>query len=327
MFENLTPFLVVGLVMLAIGLVAFVGVYPFLTGEYKSEKRFDAVMGAKSNRVRSRVDSVANRRKMVQEQLKHAEQKRAAKNKVTLRTRLIRAGLRTTPQQFHMACVVMAMVGFVFAYVGGINLGVAIMIGFATGMGLPRWVIKFLAKRRQAKFSEEFANSIDIIVRGVKTGLPLNECLNIIARESPEPVKGEFTDFVEGQRLGIPMAECFDRMLDSMPLPEVNFFSIVVSIQQGSGGNLAEALGNLSGVIRARKLLVAKVHALASEAKASAAILGGLPFVVMGMVYATSPSYINLLFEEKLGHVLLAVAAALMTCGIVVMRQMINFKY
>ena len=128
MFEAMTPYLVVGLVMLAVGLLALVVVYPFLTGEYKSEKRLGAVMGAKSNRVRSRVDSVANRRKHVQEQLKHAEQKRAAKNRATLRTRLIRAGLRTTPQQFHMACIVIGMVGFVFAYVGGINLGVAIML-------------------------------------------------------------------------------------------------------------------------------------------------------------------------------------------------------
>jgi tight adherence protein B len=166
-----------------------------------------------------------------------------------------------------------------------------------------------------------------VIVRGVKTGLPLNECLNIIARESPEPLKGEFTDLVEGQRLGLPLQECFDRMLESMPLNDVKFFSIVIAIQQQSGGNLAEALGNLSGVLRSRKMLAAKVAALSGEAKASAAILGGLPFVVMIMVYMTSPAYIMLLFNEKLGHIILAVAGFWMTCGVVVMRQMVNFKY
>ena len=321
------PILFITLIALSIGLLAYIAIGPLLTGEHKSEKRIDAIAKSKANRVGSRQDEVTNRRKQVQEQLKYADQKKAAKNKITLRTRLMRAGLSATPQQFHIASLIMGAVAFVSCYVGGLALITSAMVGFAAGAGLPRWIVRFLAKRRQKKFSNEFANAIDVIVRGVKTGLPLNECLNIIARESPEPVKGEFVDLVEGQRLGIPMQECFDRMMDSMPLPEVNFFAIVISIQQGAGGNLAEALGNLSGVIRSRKMLHAKVQALASEAKASAAILGGLPFVVMTMVYMTSPAYINLLFQERLGHIMLAGAAFWMTCGLVTMRQMINFKY
>ena len=324
---ELTPFLFIGFIMLAIGLFAYLAIGPLLTGEHKSEKRIDAIAKSKANRAGGRQDTANDRRKQVTEQLKYADQKKAAKNKVTLRTRLMRAGLTATPRQFHIACLIMGAVGFVVAFVGGLALTTAAMIGFAAGVGLPRWIIRFLAKRRQSKFSNEFANAIDVIVRGVKTGLPLNECLSIIARESPEPVKSEFVDLVEGQRLGIPMPECFDRMMDSMPLPEVSFFAIVISIQQGSGGNLAEALGNLSGVIRSRKLLSAKVAALSGEAKASAAILMGLPFVVMIMVYMTSPAYIMLLFEEKLGHIILAVAAFWMSCGVIVMRQMINFKY
>lgn len=324
---NLVPLLFVLMIALAIGMFAYVAVSPFITGEHRSEKRMDAVAKSKANRVGMRQDDPQNRRKQVQETLKYADQKRAAKNKVTLKTKLIRAGLAASPQQFHMASAIMAAVGFVIALVGGLNLMTSVLVGFATGVGLPRWIIRFLAKRRQSKFTNEFANAIDVIVRGVKTGLPLNECLNIIARESPEPVKGEFVDLVEGQRLGIPLQECFDRMMESMPLSDVNFFSIVVAIQQQSGGNLAEALGNLSGVLRSRKMLTAKVQALSSEAKASAAILGGLPFVVMTMVYMTSPAYINLLFQEKMGHVMLAGAAFWMTCGIVTMRQMINFKY
>ena len=324
---ELTPFLFIGFIMLAIGLFAYLAIGPLLTGEHKSEKRIDAIAKSKANRAGGRQDTANDRRKQVTEQLKYADQKKAAKNKVTLRTRLMRAGLTATPRQFHIACLIMGAVGFVVAFVGGLALTTAAMIGFAAGVGLPRWIIRFLAKRRQSKFSNEFANAIDVIVRGVKTGLPLNECLSIIARESPEPVKSEFVDLVEGQRLGIPMQECFDRMMDSMPLPEVSFFAIVISIQQGSGGNLAEALGNLSGVIRSRKLLSAKVAALSGEAKASAAILMGLPFVVMIMVYMTSPAYIMLLFEEKLGHIILAVAAFWMSCGVIVMRQMINFKY
>ena len=149
----------------------------------------------------------------------------------------------------------------------------------------------------------------------------------IIARESPQPVSGEFTELVEQQRVGVPLADCFDRMMVRVPLPEVRFFAIVISIQQQAGGNLSEALGNLSGVLRDRKRLQAKVRALSAEAKASAAVLGALPFVVMILVYITTPSYIALLWSTKFGQFLLAAAGFWMSCGILVMRKMINFKY
>ena len=165
--------------------------------------------------------------------------------------------------------------------------------------GLPRWILGRLTKRRQNKFTDEFANSIDIIVRGVKSGLPLDECLGIIARESPQPIAGEFTELVEQQRVGVPLAEGFERMMRRMPLPEVRFFAIVIAIQQQAGGNLSEALGNLSGVLRDRKRLQAKVRALSAEAKASAAVLGSLPFIVMILVYITTPSYITLLWTTQ----------------------------
>ena len=328
MFDgNLTPVMFIGLVALAIGLLAYVVASPFMTGEHKSEKRIDAISKGKANKTGARQDTATDRRKQVQEQLKYADQKKAAKNKVTLKTKLIRAGLAASPQQFHIASLILAAVGFAGCLVAGLGLITASLVAFASGTGLPRWILSFLAKRRQAKFSNEFANAIDVIVRGVQTGLPLNECLNIIARESPEPVKGEFVDFVEGQRLGIPMMECFERMMESIPLPEVNFFAIVVAIQQGSGGNLAEALGNLSNVLRSRKMLAAKVAALAGEAKATAYILGATPFGVAGMVYSVAPAFINPLFSEPLGHVLLAIAGTMMTIGILIMRKLINFKY
>ena len=323
-----TPLLVIALIAAAIGALAYLVAFTLLTGERRAEKRMETVSKSKANRAGgTRQDALQDRRKQVQETLKHAEAKRAAKNKATLKTRLVRAGLSATPQQFHMACAIVGAIGFVGSLLGGLSFVSAGFVGFAAGVGLPRWVLRFLSKRRQNKFSNEFANAIDVIVRGVKTGLPLNECLGIIARESPEPVRGEFASLVEAQRLGVPMSECFERMMDRIPLQEVNFFSIVLAIQQQSGGNLAEALGNLSGVLRARKMLAAKVQALSSEAKASAAILGGLPFVVMTGVYFTTPDYIGLLFTEKMGHVMLVGAGFWMFCGLFVMRQMINFKY
>jgi tight adherence protein B len=204
---------------------------------------------------------------------------------------------------------------------------IPIAVAFVGFLGLPRWVVTRMIKRRQSKFLDEFANSIDVIVRGVKSGLPLNECLSIIARESPSPIREEFKELVEQQRVGVPLSECFTRMMGRMPLPEVNFFAIVISIQQQAGGNLSEALGNLAGVLRDRKRLQSKVKALSAEAKASAGVLAALPFMVMLMVYLSTPKYIGILFTTKMGQFLLICAAAWMTCGILVMRKMINFKY
>jgi tight adherence protein B len=203
----------------------------------------------------------------------------------------------------------------------------AILVGFAVGFGFPRWLLGFNISRRKKAFSREFANAIDVIVRGVKSGLPLNECLKIISVESPEPVGSEFKQIVEGQKVGVPLEESLKKMYERMPIAEVNFFQIVLTIQQKTGGNLAETLTNLSNVLRDRKRLHGKIRALSSEAKASAMIIGALPIIVMILVYVTTPSYIELLFTERLGNIMLVACAFWMSVGILVMKKMINFKY
>jgi tight adherence protein B len=318
-----------GLLAMAVAAIAYLGIMPFINGERRTEKRIQTVAKSKANKTGgNRTEDAANRRKQVQESLKEIEKRQKAKNKLTLKTRLMRAGLDTTPQNFWMISAIAGCVAFAAATLfGGLSMWIAMLIGFSAAFGLPRWVLNYLAKKRQAKFLSELANTIDIIVRGVKSGLPLGECLEIIARESPEPVKSEFAELVEGQRIGVSLPDGFDRMMERMPVPDVNFLAIVIAIQQQAGGNLAEALGNLSGVLRARSGLKAKVAALSGEATASAAILAGLPFIVMGGVYMSSPDYISLLWEDKIGHIMLVVAALMMSAGIFVMRQMINFKY
>jgi tight adherence protein B len=184
-----------------------------------------------------------------------------------------------------------------------------------------------LTKRRQFKFVDNFANAIDVIVRGVKSGLPLNECLGIIARESPQPIAGEFKELVEQQRIGIPISECFERMMVRMPLAEVRFFAIVIGIAQQAGGNLSEALGNLSKVLRERKKMKAKIQAMSMEAKASAGIIGILPPGVMFMVYLTTPKYIEILWTTNPGYIMLAGCVFWMSCGIFIMKKMINFDF
>jgi len=319
---------------LLVALSAAVAIYfiiaSFMSGD-TAEKRLQGVSETKSTRVPkgSQTELAQNRRKQVADSLKEMEARQKEKEKVTLRLRLERAGLEITPQAFWIASGVSGLFVGALAYFAlpGTHPIVSVLAAFAGAFGLPRLVVAQMAKRRQAKFVAEFANSIDIIVRGVKSGLPLNECLGIIARESPSPIREEFQEIVEQQRVGIPLSECFERMMARMPLPEVKFFSIVIGIQQQAGGNLSEALGNLSGVLRDRRRLQAKVKALSAEAKASAAVLGALPFIVMTMVYVTTPNYIALLWTTKMGQFLLLIAGAWMTVGLLVMRKMINFKY
>nr|HPG89338.1 type II secretion system F family protein [Hyphomicrobium sp.] len=170
-------------------------------------------------------------------------------------------------------------------------------------------------------------NAIDVVVRGVKSGLPLNECLHVIARESLEPLAGEFREVVEQQRLGVTLGEALDRMCDRLPLAEVRFLAIVIGIQQQAGGNLSEALSNLSGVLRDRFRMQMKIKALSAEAKASAMVLASLPPGVMCMVYLTSPDYIMPLFTTMMGQFMIALGACWMLTGVLVMRKMINFKF
>jgi tight adherence protein B len=164
-------------------------------------------------------------------------------------------------------------------------------------------------------------------VRSVRSGLPTNEALKICSKEIPDPVGNAFLQLVEGLKVGVTLEEGLKKMYDAMPTPEVSFFAIVMTIQQKSGGNLSEALSNLSGVLRDRRRLAGKIKAMSSEAKASAMIIGSLPPGVMGIVYATTPAYIMLLFTERLGNLMLAGCAIWMGLGIIVMRQMINFKH
>jgi tight adherence protein B len=204
---------------------------------------------------------------------------------------------------------------------------VAAGAAFAAGLGLPRWALGMAIKRRQKKFVSQFADAIDVIVRGVKSGLPLNECLKVIARESPQPLGGEFERVIDGLAMGMTVEQALVRLYQRTPIQEVNFFNIVLAIQQKAGGNLSEALGNLSTVLRSRKLLREKIKALSSEAKASAMIIGSLPIAVMVLVYLTTPDYIMELFTNDLGHLILLIAAGLMGAGIYIMRSMINFNF
>jgi tight adherence protein B len=313
---------------LSVIVVIYLLVAPYTTGEKRVEKRVAGVAEGRVKTGNKILDAANNRKKQVAETLKDLELKEA-KKKVTLKQQLTQAGLSIDVKTFWVASAVSGVVLAVVVFLSSPTLNpiVAIGMGIAGALGLPRFLVAKLIKRRHTKFLDEFANAIDIIVRGVKSGLPLNECLGIIARESPEPVCGEFREVVEQQRVGVPLQNCFERMMERVPLAEVRFFGIVIGIQQSAGGNLSEALGNLSGVLRDRKSMAAKVQALSAEAKASAAVLGSLPFIVMILVYITTPDYIALLWQKTYGNFMLLGSGIWMTCGLLMMRKMINFKF
>ncbi|OYX55722.1 MAG: secretion protein F [Brevundimonas subvibrioides] len=266
------------------------------------------------------------RRKAIELQLKEAD-RQERKARMTMAAKLKHAGLAMTIRTFTIISIAAGVIVFLLALLFGPNVFVALGAGLVAGLGLPRWVVGFIGKSRMKKFAAEFPNAVDIIVRGIKTGLPVHDCFKIIARESPAPLGPEFQKLVEGLGVGLTLAQALDRMYERMPTPELKFFAIVIAIQQKTGGNLAEALGNLSTVLRARRMMGEKIKALSSEAVASAGIIGSMPPVVMILVSITTPSYMLLMFTDFRGQIMLLCGATWMAIGIFVMKRMISFKF
>lgn len=313
---------------LAAGGLVWVFVYPLLSGERRADQRKASVARTQSVSVTPSTRGTPRvRREQVEETLNEIETRRKNAKSPPLSVRIAQAGLRLTKRQFILISAGLALAAFAVAFGMGATLLVAGGMAFAAGMGLPRWLLHFLKRRRERRFIEGFADAVDVIVRGVKAGLPLGDCLKVIASDAQEPVKGEFQAIVETQAIGMPLGEACTRLYESMPLAEANFFGIVVSIQQKAGGNLSEALGNLSRVLRDRKKMQAKIRAMSMEAKASAVIIGSLPVAVMILVYITSPNYIELLWTTELGRLMLAACVVWMSIGVFVMKKMINFDF
>ncbi|MGB8366531.1 MAG: type II secretion system F family protein [Rhizomicrobium sp.] len=311
---------------LALGGIAYV----FAGAGDGSRKRVAALAHKKATGIGGRSAPEANqqRRKNVQALLKDLEKAQAAqKQRPTLRRRIEQAGLSITPRTFWTICATAALCAVAVCMLAGQSFLVTGLAGFGVGLGLPRWVLSYLRKRRLKKFTEEFANAIDVIVRSVRSGLPTIEALKIVAKESPAPVGPEFATLCEGLKIGVSLEQGLKRMLERMPTSEVAFFTIVMTIQQKTGGNLSEALSNLSNVLRDRKRLQGKIQAMSSEAKASAMIIGSLPPGVMLLVYLSTPTYIAALFTERLGNLMLVACVVWMSIGIFVMNKMISFKH
>ncbi|WP_372424003.1 type II secretion system F family protein [Salinarimonas chemoclinalis] len=308
----------------SVGGLAWVFLYPLLSGERRAEKRQQTLVMRTPEARLERVNAAA-RREQIAQSLKDLEAK-SGKRKLTLEQRLTQAGLDWAPRKFWIASAGCGLVLALLTFVGTASPAIALLAGFAGALGVPRWTLGYLTRKRIAGFISELPNAIDIIVRGIRSGLPLGDCMREIAYNAQEPLRSEFRLVMESQSVGVPLSESITKLAQRIPVPEANFFAIVITIQSKAGGNLSEALGNLSRVLRDRKRMQDKVKAMSTEAKTSAAIIGALPFGVALITFFTSPDYISLLWTTLLGKIVLGVCAVWMTIGVLVMRKMINFE-
>lgn len=315
------------LVLCAVGGVAFA----FLGPNNAAEKRMASIARPTASARSAKgvaTDSNQQRRKNVQTMLKELEKQNAAsKKRPSLRRRIEQAGLSIEPRTYWIMAAISGVLAAGGAFYMTQQIWLVPVAGFAFTLGFPRWVLAFLKSRREKKFTREFAAAIDTIVRSVKSGLPVNEALKVVSTEIAEPVGGEFRLLIESLKIGVTMEDGLKRMFERMPTPEVNFFAIVMTIQLKTGGNLSEALTNLSTVLRDRKRMQGKIRAMSSEAKASAAIIGSLPPGVAGMIYVSTPEYIQPMFDTDIGKIMLIGCVLWMASGVAVMKKMISFKF
>ena len=322
-------FLVAGAVFISMVAVTFSLILPQIKARANLRQRISVASGnVSAAEVTRGIGGDSSRRRDIQSRLRQLEDAKTKKSfAVKLRETLRQAGLRLTLRNYFLLCTAFSVVAAILYKMTGYHPVGIVPVSITVGFGLPRYVLFYLTKRRVNKFTKEFANAVDIIVRGIKSGLPVSECLKIIATESPEPVAGLFLEIVESQNLGLTLEVSLERAQEQIKTPELQFFTIVLIIQGQTGGNLADTLANLSGILRDRKKMADKVKSLSSEAKSSAGIIGSLPFLMTGLLYLVNPEYLTPLFTADLGKIMIAGGLVWMSAGIFIMKQMINFEF
>jgi len=331
--QDVTQLAFMAMVAVTVGGVMFALLGPILSGN-AAKKRIKNIVEAKRGGSPAKQSAFSklmdgqkdSKRKQVQESLRQIEEReKQRKRRLTLRMLIMQSGLDMSVNAFWVMSIAAGAAFAVAPVILGLPWYVPIGSGLVGLLGFPRWFLGFLRKRRQNKFLHDFADAIDVMVRGLKAGLPVSDAMKVIAAESGPPVGPEFAEVVEGQRVGITIDQGIERMFERMPLSEVNFLGIVMAIQSKTGGNLSEALGNLSKVLRDRKKMKQKIRSVSQEAKSSAAIIGSLPFVIMGGLTVLNPNYMDPLFNTSTGNVMLVGCGVWMLTGVLVMRKMINF--
>ncbi|AFL51590.1 tight adherence protein B [Sinorhizobium fredii] len=329
---SLFPVLIFFLASTSVGGLMLAAFYPRAAKASAYRQRFERVAGRTEIKATETADEERrDRRRSVEKTLRDIDEQQKARarkgGKPKLDVRLRQAGLGWSTRTYWLVCAAAGLATYVL--IALLGLGALATLGFAVagGLFLPHLYVNTKRNMRLKRFTAEFPNAVDVIVRGLKAGLPMTDCLRVIAAEAQEPVKGEFLTIAQDQTLGLPVDEAVERLCDRIPLPEAKFFAIVITIQSRTGGSLSEALGNLSKVLRERKKMKAKIKAMSAEAKSSAGIIGALPFFVAGAVYLTSPDYMSLLFTTLAGKMVLVGCGLWMSIGTLLMRKMINFDF
>lgn len=325
----MSPLILGILVFVCIGAlgIAFV---PSLASSGRADKRMKAFNtgGAGSSPADRLVSERDRRRKNMQQTIAdQAKENQRKKKRIPLQMQLFQAGMKLKKGAFIRNSLILGAVIFVLLFLLGVPMLFTLTFTVAGAYLLPRMYMGRRRKKFRKNFLNELPNAVEAIVRGVKTGLPLNDTLRIVAKEAKEPVRSEFAHVVDAQAMGQSTDEAVALIYERLPLSEVNFFVVVISVQQKSGGNLSEALTNLSRVLRDRKKMAAKVQAMSSEAKASAYIIGSLPFIVAALVSFVTPTYLLPLITMPLGNIMLGVAVGMMSIGVFIMNRMIQFDY
>jgi len=253
--------------------------------------------------------------------------KHALPRPALLRTRLAKTGFSMTIGEYVMACTVAGLVsGGVIFFTLGPGTVVSLLFGIAIGIYLPHLTVNYLIHRRVTKFVANFPEAIELIVRGLKSGLPVGESIRTVAEEIPSPVGTEFAQVTSIVTLGRTMEEAMWETARRIDIPEFKFFVIALSVQKETGGNLAETLENLADILRRRRQMKLKIRALSSEARASAYIIGSLPFVMFGIIYLLNPGYVTQLFTDPRGNIMLGVGFISLGLGIFSMWKLVRFE-
>jgi tight adherence protein B len=243
-----------------------------------------------------------------------------------LAVRLNRSGKKWTVSQYMYASIGLALSITVLMFVATKALLLSLGVGLLVGAGIPHMVVGFLIKKRTNAFVSKFPDGIELLVRGLRSGLPVTETLGVVAQEVPGPVGFEFKAVIDRIKVGRTMEDALQDTADKLGIAEFNFFTITLAIQRETGGNLAETLSNLADVLRKRGQMKLKIKAMSSESKASAYIVGSLPFLVFGAIMYINPGYMSTFFTDDRLIVAGLGAGVWMGIGVFIMAKMVSFE-
>jgi len=320
---------IVQLMMIALGMMAVLVLgYMALSGPSPAKESARRLQGLRFRHSDSTTDKVESQLKKAIAARKPMMHKVAGSGSrlEALQVRLIRTGKGWTVHQYFYASLGLFLVAAILLYLRTGAPALSMGVGLVIGAGLPHMVVNFFVKRRLARFNAKFPDGIELLVRGLRSGLPVTETLGVVAQEVPGPVGEEFKSAVERIKIGRTMEESLQETADRLGTPEFQFFVITLAIQRETGGNLAETLSNLADVLRKRAQMKLKIRAMSSESKASAYIVGALPFIVFGMIYWINPTYLGGFFTDDRLIVTGLGGMVWMSIGAFIMAKMVSFE-